>query len=165
MTEKQWAAIYREAWSLYYTREHMQTLLRRGAATGLPMASLLKLLVTFATTVRLEKIHPLESGIFRLKHPSERRPGMPRESAWIFWPSFAFETVSKHAILAGTIGQLLLMWLRIARDRTAPDYMDQALTPVSDDDATLDLMTKTTGVRQALSHQKKVAELTLASHT
>jgi radical SAM family protein len=164
MTEKQWAAIYREAWSLYYTRDHMETLLRRGAATGLPMASLLKLLVTFATTVRLEKIHPLESGIFRLKHPSERRPGLPRESAWIFWPRFAFETVRKHAILAGTIVQLLLMWLRIARDRNAPAYMDQALTPVSDDDATLDLMTKTTGVRQALSHQKKVAELTRAAH-
>jgi hypothetical protein len=165
MTEKQWAAIYHEAWSLYYTREHMETLLRRGAATGLPMASLLKLLVTFATTVRLEKIHPLESGIFRLKHPSERRPGLPRESAWIFWPRFAFETVRKHAILAGTIGQLLIMWLRIACDRNAPAYMDQALTPVSDDDdATLDLMTKTTGVRQALSHQKKVAELTRAAH-
>jgi len=43
--------------------------------------------------------------------------------------------------------------------------MDQALTPVSDDDATLDVMTKTTGVRQALSHQKKVTELTHASHT
>jgi len=165
MTEKQWAAIYHEAWSLYYTREHMETLLRRGAATGLPMASLLKLLVTFATTVRLEKIHPLESGIFRLKHPSERRPGLPRESAWIFWPRFAFETVRKHAILAGTIRQLLIMWLRIACDRNAPAYMDQALTPVSDDDdATLDLMTKTTGVRQALSHQKKVAELTRAAH-
>ena len=33
--------------------------------------------------------------------------------------------------------------------------MDQALTPVGDDDdATLDLMTKTTGVAAALKHQK-----------
>jgi hypothetical protein len=67
-------------------------------------------------------------------------------------------------ILAGTICQLLLMWLRIARDRNALAYMDQAITPVSDDDATLDLVTKTTGVQQALSHQKKVAELTRAAH-
>ena len=32
------------------------------------------------------------------------------------------------------------------------------------DDATLDLLTKTTGVQAAISHQKKVAELTHAVH-
>ena len=43
--------------------------------------------------------------------------------------------------------------------------MDQALMPVGDDDdVTLDLLTKTTGVAAALSHQKKVAELTHAVH-
>ena len=36
--------------------------------------------------------------------------------------------------------------------------MDQALTPVDDDDdATLDLLTKTTGATAALAHVKKVA--------
>ena len=33
----------------------MKTLLRRAAATGVPMGSLVKLLVTFATTVRARK--------------------------------------------------------------------------------------------------------------
>ena len=48
------------------------------------------------------------------------------------------------------------------RSRT---YIDQALTPVTDDDeARLDLLSKTTGVQAALSHQKKVAELTRAAH-
>jgi hypothetical protein len=43
--------------------------------------------------------------------------------------------------------------------------MDQALTPVRDDDeATLDLVTKTAGGREAISHQKKVARLTHAMH-
>ena len=40
-----------------------------------------KYLVTFSTTDRIENVHPLQGGIFRLKHPSERRPGLPRESA------------------------------------------------------------------------------------
>ncbi len=80
MSRQEWKAIYREAWSLYYTPEHMRTLLRRAAATGVPMASLVKILLNFSTTVRLENVHPLQSGIFRLKHPSERRPGLPRES-------------------------------------------------------------------------------------
>ena len=161
MGKQEWEAIYREAWSLYYTREHMRTLLRRAVATGVPMHSLVKVLVTFATAVRLENMHPLQTGILRLKHPSERRPGLPRESLWIFWPRFALEALYKHAVMAGAIGRLLLLMMSIARDPGARTYTDQALTPVGDDDdVTLDLLTKTTGGRGAVAHIKKVAELT-----
>jgi radical SAM superfamily enzyme len=161
MSKTEWQSIYREAWSLYYTPKHMKTLLRRAAATGVPMGSLVKVLVAFATTVRLENVHPLQSGILRLKHLSERCPGLPRESAWAFWPRFVWETLVKHAILAGTIAQLLLLKMAIARDPAARIYTDQALTPVGDDeDMTLDLLTKTMGARTAVAHVKKVAELT-----
>ena len=161
MSKQEWEAIYREAWSLYYTPEHMHTLLRRAAATGVSMHSLVKVLVTFATAVRLENMHPLQTGILRLKHPSERRPGLPRESPWIFWPRFAWETLYKHAIPAGTIGRLLLLRMNTAHDPDARTYTDQALTPVrEDDDVTLDLLTKTTGGLGAVAHIKKVAELT-----
>ena len=161
MSKKEWEAIYREAWSLYYTPEHMETLLRRAAATGVPMGSFVKVLVTFAAMVWLENVHPLQAGILRLKHPSERRPGLPRERPWIFWPRFAWETLSKHASLAGMIGQLFLLKMAIARDPDAPAYTDQALTPVrEDEDVTLDLLTKTTGARAAIAHVKKIAELT-----
>jgi radical SAM superfamily enzyme YgiQ (UPF0313 family) len=166
MSEKEWEAIYHEAWSLYYTPEHMATLLRRAAATGVPMGSLINVLVTFATTVRLENVHPLQAGILRLKHPSERRPGLPRESFCIFWPRFAWETLNKHAILGATKGRLLLLKMAIARDPNARAYTDQALTPVRDDeDVTLDLLTKTTGADAAIAHVKKVAELTGAGRT
>src|SRR6266702_1202113 len=161
MSRREWEAIYREAWLLYYTPEHMRTLLRRAAAAGVPMGSLVKVLVAFATTARLENVHPLQGGILRLKRPSERRPGWPRESPWSFWPRFAWETLHKHAVLVGTIGQLLRSSLTIARDPEARAYTDQALTPVhDDDDAILDLLTKTTGARAAVAHVKKVAELT-----
>ena len=164
MSKKEWEAIYREAWSFYYTPEHMETLLRRAAATGIPMGSFVKVLVTFATMVRLENVHPLQAGILRLKHPSERRPGLPRERPWIFWPRFVWETLNKHAILVGMIGQLFLLKMAIARDPDAPAYTDQALTPVrEDEDVTLDLLTKTTGARAAIAHVKKIAELTAAA--
>jgi hypothetical protein len=42
--------------------------------------------------------------------------------------------------------------------------MDQALTPVRDDDEeTLDLLTKTTGAKAAIAHLKRVDELTHAA--
>ena len=84
MTKTEWEGIYREAWSLYYTPEHMATILRRAAATGIPLNSLIKALVPFATTAHLENVHPLQGGLFRLKRRSERRPGLPRENIAIF---------------------------------------------------------------------------------
>jgi hypothetical protein len=161
MSKAEWEAIYHEAWSLYYTPAHMKTLMRRTAATGGPLGSLVKLLFTFSTTDCIEKVHPLQSGIIRLKHRSERRPGLPAERALVFWPRFVWETLYKHAILAGTIARLLAWKMVIARDPNAAAYMDQALTPVGEDeDATLDLLTKTTGARAAVAHVKKIAKLT-----
>jgi radical SAM superfamily enzyme YgiQ (UPF0313 family) len=164
MSPQEWEAIYHEAWSLYYTPEHMKTLLRRTAATGGPMRSLAKLLFTFSTTDRVEGVHPLQSGILRLKHPSERRPGLPRENPWIFWPRFAWETLKKHAVLADTIGKLVIWKTAIERRPDARLYMDQALTPVCDDDATLDLLTKTSGAKAAVDRQKRATELSRGAH-
>ena len=91
MSQAEWEAIYLEAWSIYYSKEHMRTLLRRGFVTGLPIHSLVKLLLTFATTIPIERVHPIQGGILRLKHPSELRPGLKRPNPVLFWPGFAWE--------------------------------------------------------------------------
>ncbi|WP_064838245.1 MULTISPECIES: B12-binding domain-containing radical SAM protein [unclassified Rhizobium] len=161
MSKQEWEDIYHEAWSLYYSPDHMKTLLRRAVATGVPLARLVKVLVSFATTVPLENVHPLQSGLLRLKTPSERRPELPRENPLVFWPRFAWETFRKHASLAGTIVGLTISAFLISRDAKSKTYMDQALTPVADDEEeTLSLFTKTAGGAAAVSHVRKVAELT-----
>jgi radical SAM superfamily enzyme YgiQ (UPF0313 family) len=161
MSKQEWESIYQEAWALYYSPEHMKTLLRRAAATGVPLNSLLKVLAMFATSVQLENVHPLQAGLFRLKHPSERRHGLARESAMLFWPKFAWETVSKNVRLAGAIGRLLLMRLAIGLDRDAAKYSDLALTPVREDEAeTHELLTQTVAARAAVAHIRKISELT-----
>jgi hypothetical protein len=135
-----------------------KTLLRRPPATGVSLRSLVTVLVPFATTVRLEGVHPLQGGILRLKHPSLRRPGLKHESSWLFWPRFAAGVVYKHAILAGTIIRLLHWKRAIERDPDARSYIDLALTPVADDDEDmLDLLTKTTGGAASVVHARKVA--------
>jgi hypothetical protein len=163
MSKAEWESIYQEAWALYYTPEHMKTLLRRAVATGVPLASLVKILVSFAAMVPLENVHPLQSGLLRLKHPSERRPGLPRESAFVFWPRFIWDTAAKHASLGATIARLAMSAFLISRDKTMKSYTDQALSPVGDhEDETLELFTKTAGGLAAVTHIKKVAELTHA---
>lgn len=157
MSRAEWEGIYREAWDLYYTPKHMRTLLRRAAATGVPIASLVKVLATFSTTVRLENVHPLQGGVLRAKRQSERRPGLPRENFFIFWSRYVGETIGKHAILVATVMRLVVMALLIVRDDTARTYVDQALTPVGNDgDEALDLFTKTTGGGAHVAHVKRV---------
>lgn len=164
MSSAEWRDIYHEAWALYYTPEHMKTLLRRAAATGAPLGNLAKYLLTFSTTDRLEGVHPLQGGILRLKHPSERRLGLPREAPWVFWPRFVWDTVRKQAILAGTAVRLLAWAMAIAWDPASRSYTDLSLTPVdSDGDDARDLVTKTTGGRTAAAHIRKVAALTGAT--
>ena len=163
MSTDDWQEIYHQAWLLYYTPAHMKTLMRRAAATGVPVGNLAKYLLTFSTTDRLENVHPLQGGILRLKHPSERRPGMARENPWLFWPRFGLETFTRHMSLTAAILRLTAWQAAVRYGPGSRGYMDQALTPVGDDeDETLDLFTKTAGAQAAVAHIKKIAELTAA---
>ncbi len=159
MSKQEWEATYREAWSLYYTPEHAATLLRRAAATGVSLGSLVKLLVRFAIAVRVEKVHPLQDGIVRMKRRSERRPGLPPVSLWVFWPQFVMETFRKQVIAIGELVRLVRMMRSIRRDPNARNYSDPALMPVCDDDRAFDLLTKTSGARAAVAHFERVEQI------
>lgn len=167
MSREQLQAIYEEAWRLYYTREHIETLLRRAAVTNVPMMSLAKVLVQFSTMMQLEKVHPLQSGLIRMKHPDERRPGLPRESAWTLYPYYLRDLIRRNAEFVRTAWWILQLKRRIERDPNKHLYTDQALTPVHDDgeeEKTFDYLTKTDGAKAAIEHFKKVAELTHKPH-
>lgn len=161
MTRGEVEAIYKEAWSVYYAPEHVETLLRRAIVSKTPLVSLIKVLVPFMVMPHLEKIHPLQSGLFRLKHRSERRPGMPLEPAFAFYPRLTWSLIVNNLKLASAILKLIALKHRLERNPARHLYMDQALSPVQDDDdETLDLLTKTTGAKAALAHQRKVDRLT-----
>ena len=155
-------AIYQEAWALYYTPQHVETLMRRAVVTNIPLWSFVKVLVQFTVMMQVEKVHPLQSGLFRLKHISERRPGLPRENALTFYPLFAANLVRNNFKLILTAWRTVQLKRRIESDPTRFGYMDQALTPVRNDEEeeALDLLTKTGGAQAAIDHQKKVERLT-----
>ena len=130
MTRKEWGDIYRAAWDAYYSPEHLETILRRGAASGTGMSRLMAQLFLFSSCVTVEDVHPLQGGSVRLKHRRERRPGLPIEPIWSFYPRFSLgERCEEHAalralVLARTVRR------RIKREQTLAPYTDQALTPV-----------------------------------
>jgi hypothetical protein len=135
MSREKWQGIYEEAWRTFYTPEHMKTVMRRATATDSNPGNMLLLLSWYWGCIELEKIHPLQGGYFRRKYRKERRPTLPIESPFVFYPRYVGNLIWKHMRLAGRIIDLALFRQRLKRDPKARDYMDVALTPVADDDA------------------------------
>jgi hypothetical protein len=161
MSREELQSIYEEVWGLYYTRAHMVTLMKRAAVTKVPMFSLAKVLVQFSTMMQFEKVHPLQSGLIRMKHPSERRPGLAPENVLMFYARYLRDLIVRNAAFLWTTRWVLMTAWRIAHDPKRHGYSDVALTPIEDDEEeTFDYLTKTDGAKAAIDHIKKVAELT-----
>jgi len=161
LTRAELQAVYEEAWGLYYSRPHIETLLKRAAVTNIPMTSLAKVLVQFTTMMQMEKVHPLQSGLIRMKHPSERQPGLPYEGGLGFYSRYLLGLIRRNAQLIGAVWWIFGVKRRIERNPNRHAYMDQALTPMGDhEEETFDHLNKTDGARAAIDHLKKVAALT-----
>ena len=134
MSRAEWEQAYQLAWDTFYTWDHVETLLRRVAAKGLSISNLVSYIAWFKGSLRIEKVHPLESGVFRLKFRRDRRPSFPILPAWKFYPSYLAESVYKLAQWAALLRKLRRIQMRVKRDPQKLSYTDLALTPVTDDD-------------------------------
>ena len=133
MSRTEWEQLYKDSWAFYYSPEHMKTVLRRAAATpGMSAGNMFFLLMWFYTCIVLEEVDPLQGGYFRRKYRRDRRPSLPRESPFVFYPRFAAEVISKHARLAAMAWELYRLRKELKRDRNARQYTDAALTPDSE---------------------------------
>jgi hypothetical protein len=156
MSAAEWARAYRLAWETFYSPQHMETVMRRAAATGISAGKTLFLLLWFYGCITIEKIHPLEGGYFRRKYRKERRPTLPRESALVFYPRYALEIVGKHWRMARLIWTMTRVRKEIKRDPQARDYMDQALTPVVENELdTLEMFTANDAAKAAVSKARR----------
>jgi hypothetical protein len=129
MSSEEWQAIYNAAWGIYYSREHILTILRRARAAGLSLPWVIQLLVSFSGIPAIEKMHPAQGGITRRRYRLDRRPGFRIEPAWLFYLKFAAESVAKHLRGAAQVSFLCLLALRVLCDPRGKKFMDQALMP------------------------------------
>jgi hypothetical protein len=130
MTAADWQAVYRTAWDLYYSAEHIETIFRRAKASGIKPVRLLNHILQFYFTFIQEDVHPLQGGYFRRKLRRQRRAGLPRENPLVFYLRRVREVVETHAKLAAFYLFLHRIRRRVERD-TAP-YTDPALAPLAD---------------------------------
>ena len=150
MTTEEWESIYREAWHLYYSPAHIQTLIRRAKASGISTSRILTMILHYYASFAFEGVHPLQGGILRRKIRPQRRPCFPRESRGAFFVRRTRDFFSTYVP-----GLLFLLRLRrwrrqIERELDSHEYSDSALKPtVNDCRDDLELFKTTEAARRA----------------
>jgi hypothetical protein len=140
MSREEWQDAYRTAWKTYYTDEHIETVLRRAIATGTSPGKTMFFICWFTGCIDIEEIHPLEGGFLRMKFRTTRRSDLPRENPLVFYPRVALEMLAKQFKWISLYTHLRLIYRRVKHDPKKLEYMDTALTPVTDHDTdTLEL--------------------------
>lgn len=157
MSKAEWEHAYRLAWDTYYTWDHVETLMRRAAATGNNVGKIGTYALYFMGYHPIEHVHPLEGGVLRLKSRDERRPHLPVEPALLFYPRYLAETAAKAVRWASLAIRLQRLARKVKKDPRRLDYMDQALTPLSNETDDLELY-KTRSSQAFLDQRRHVEE-------
>jgi radical SAM superfamily enzyme YgiQ (UPF0313 family) len=161
MSKEEWEKLYWDAWRIYYTEEHIQTILKRARVSGIRIYRLMVIVLWFAFSLAIEKVHPLQGGFIRKKHRLDRRSSLSVEPAWRFYPRYWWEVVSKNTRILYRVARLYVLCWRVARDPNGMRYTDLAMTPVVDDELeNLEMFTHNQSARDAVDHARKVKSLT-----
>lgn len=154
MSDDELQAIYRKAWDLYYTPEHVETVIRRAKLAGYPIRGMMVKLLSFYGCIRFEKIHPLEGGLVRRKYRCDRRPGLPLEKPLLFHARYLWEMVDKYARFFWMTWQYHRILRRVGREDAGVGAGDIALLPVRDEE--LDWLQIFTATEAAKSTVEKI---------
>jgi len=133
MSKEEWAYAYKESWKRYYSYNHCENVMRRAAALR-GFGNVLITMTWFKASFELENCHPVESGLIRLKSRLDRRPTLPVDPVWLFYPKYFAELVRKTAGWISIYLKLRMIYLRVKHDPKRYEYSDLAITPVIDDE-------------------------------
>ncbi|MBR1157166.1 radical SAM protein [Bradyrhizobium sp. JYMT SZCCT0428] len=157
MSKAEWERAYKLAWDTYFSWEHVETIMRRAAATGNNVGKIKTYALYFKGYHPIEHVHPLEGGALRLKSRHERRPHLPVEPAWLFYPRYFAETAVKALRWATLAVRLERLARKVKNDPQRLEYMDQALMPVVNEVENLELY-KTRSSQAFLDQRRHIEE-------
>ena len=159
MSAAEWEDIYRRAWHLYYSPEHIETLIKRAVASGIHTKRITRMIFYFYASHAYERVHPLQGGIIRRKRRRQRRPGFPRENLIRFFVRRVREIVMTYQPGLWFLWRLGRLRRKIEKAPASKCYTDIALTPIAapefDDD--LELYHATDSARRALDQARSRA--------
>jgi hypothetical protein len=160
MSAAEWEDIYQRAWHLYYSPEHIRTLIKRAVASGIRTRRMTSMIFYFYASHAYEHVHPLQGGILRRKNRTQRRPGFPRQNLLAFFARRTREMFSTYVPGLWFFWRLERLRKRIEKDPASKSYTDLALSPVDDDEFgdELELYQASDGARRAAAQAQARAD-------
>lgn len=132
MSKDEWRQVYRRAWRQYYTDAHIERVLRRASVKDQDVYKVMFLLLCLGGSIALEGIHPLEAGMFRRKVRTMRRPTMPRENPFVFYPRRVWEILSLSVRWPLLVWKFFRILRRVQAQPQQPGEVDLAMIPVEE---------------------------------
>jgi pyruvate-formate lyase-activating enzyme len=129
MPKETWERVYAQAWERYYSDAHVETIMRRAAATGINRTKIFDGVTVFSGSARIEGVHPLQFGYVRRKVRTSRRHGMPIVNPLIFYPWRIYDFTRTVWRWLRLIRRYRAVQARVEADPDKMSYMDEALTP------------------------------------
>jgi hypothetical protein len=155
MSEAEWHHAYLESWKSYYSYEHCERIMRRAGALR-ALGSNLIAMTWFKGCIEIENVHPVEGGMLRLKFRRDRRPCLPMEPIWSFYPKYFAEVVRKTASWGLLYARLRMIYLRIKADPNRWEYTDAAISPVTEDEIETHEMFHTDAARAYVESEQRI---------
>ncbi len=108
MSTEEWTRAYKDAWTTFYTFDHMKrALLRQNPHTYWGM---FKCFMWYRASM-IEGTHPMVTGFFRMKDRLSRRPGFPIEGRWQFFKRRCRENAHITLAYAKLLLEMQELWL------------------------------------------------------
>jgi radical SAM superfamily enzyme YgiQ (UPF0313 family) len=134
MSRQEWEEVYRLAWRRYYSPEHIRTMLYRARATGLSTGRIARMVLGFYGSFNIEGLPALEGGFIRLRYRRDRRPTLPIESPFIFYPRVVGEFLSKLVRYTALARRVKRVLREVEKDPAGDRYIDASLTLADTDE-------------------------------
>jgi radical SAM superfamily enzyme YgiQ (UPF0313 family) len=131
MSKETWEQVYDDAWTRYYSDEHVETIMRRAVVSGISKSKIFDGVTMFSGAPRIEGVHPLQFGYVRRKVRTARRHGMPIVNPLIFYPWRIFDLAKTLAQWLELVRRYRRIQARVEADPARMSYMDEALTPTT----------------------------------
>ncbi|HSG01766.1 MAG TPA: radical SAM protein [Vicinamibacterales bacterium] len=150
MSDEEWMRAYRDAWTSFYSFEHMRkALLRQNPHTYWGM---LKCFLWYRASM-VEGTHPMVTGFVRLKDRRSRRPGFPVEGRLPFLKRRLRDLTRLTVGYAALVLEMQELWLatRIRRDEYA--FVGDLRALKSKAAAALDVKTRWSQLHAELAHR------------
>jgi len=143
MSKETWEQVYRDAWTRYYSDEHVETIMRRAAATGLNKTKVIDAITLFSGSSRIEGVHPLQFGFVRRKMRTQRRYGMPIVNPLIFYPWRAYDFTRTVVRWVKLVRKYRAVMKTVYADPDIANYTDHAMDPPAGHNAPMSDFVKT----------------------